>query len=235
MRDEIANLVHPVLVYGVELKDRLDRGEELNLESEQAQLKGLLLSDSEARRHTDFGGEGDAAHSMVSVVGATRGGDSGRRSGGDHFLGIRYALACWLDELFILGSSWESAWNERKLEVGLYGTNDRAWKMWEQAKKAESRSGTDTLETYYLTVMMGFRGDLRDNVDKLRTWTSNTQARIFRGLGQEWPTPAELDPPINVPPLRGREGLQKIILIGGGILLLLVPVVAFFIVQQLGK
>src|SRR5207253_5972906 len=87
--------------------------------------------------------------------------------------------------------SWESAWNERKLEVGLYGTNDRAWKMWEQAKKAESRSGTDALETYYLTVMMGFRGDLRDNVDKLRTWTSNTQARIFRGLGQEWPTPAE--------------------------------------------
>ena len=111
MRDEIANLVHPVLTYGVDLKDRLDRGEDPNLESEQAHLKGLLLSDSEARRHGDFGGEGDA-HSMVSVVGATRGGDSGRRGGSDHFLGVRYALACWLDELFILGSSWESAWND---------------------------------------------------------------------------------------------------------------------------
>lgn len=232
MRDEIANLVHPVLMYGVDLKDRLDKGEDPNLESEQAQLKGLLLSESEARRHGDFGGEGDSGHSMVSVVGATRGGDAGRR-GGDHFLGIRYALACWLDELFILGSTWESAWNERKLEAGLYGTNDRAWKMWDQAKRAESRSGTDALETFYLTVMMGFRGDLRDNVDKLRTWTSNTMARISRGLGAEWPTPAELDPPINVPPLRGRDQLQQVILIGGGVLLLLIPAVVILVVQKL--
>ncbi len=235
MRDEIANLVHPVLMYGVDLKDRLDKGEEPNLESEQAQLKGLLLSESEARRHGDFGGEGDMAHSMASVVGATRGGDAGRRGGGDHFLGIRYALACWLDELFILGSSWESAWNERKMEVTLYGTNDRAWKMWDQAKRAESRSGTDALETFYLTVMMGFRGDLRENVDKLRTWTSNTLARISRGLGQEWPTPSELDPPINVPPLRGREQLQQVILIGGGVLLLLIPAVVFMLVKHLGS
>jgi type VI secretion system protein ImpK len=233
MRDEIANLVHPVLMYGVDLKDRLDRGESPNLESEQAQLKGLLLSESEARRHNDFGGEGDIAHS-VSVVGATRAGDSSRR-GSDHFLGVRYALACWLDEVFILGSSWESAWNERKLEVALYGTNDRAWKMWEQAKRAESRSGTDALEAYYLTVMMGFRGDLRDDIDKLRTWTSNTQARISRGLGQEWQAPAELDPPIHVPPLRGREQLQKVIFIGGGILMLLIPAVVAFVVIQLGK
>jgi type VI secretion system protein ImpK len=234
MRDEIADLVHPVLMYGVDLKDRLDRGEDPNLESEQAQLKGLLLSESEARRHHDFGGEGDVAHSMVSIVGATRAGDPGRR-GGDQFLGIRYALACWLDELFILGSSWESEWNERKMEVALYGTNDRAWKVWEQAKKAESRSGTDALETFYLTVMMGFRGDLRDNVEKLRNWTSNTQARIFRGLGQEWPTPAELEPPINVPPLRGREQLQKIVLIAGFFVLLLIGAGAFLLVQQLGK
>jgi type VI secretion system protein ImpK len=232
MRDEIANLVHPVLIYGVDLKDRLDRGEDPNLESEQAQLKGLLLSESEARRHHDFGGEGDAAHSMVSVVGATRSGDSGRR-GGDQFLGIRYALACWLDELFILGSSWESEWNERKLEVALYGTNDRAWKMWDQAKKAESRSGTDAMETFYLATMMGFRGDLRDSVDKLRTWTTNTQARIFRGLGQEWSTPAELEAPINVPPLRGREQLQQVVLIASGILLLVIPIMAFFVIQKL--
>jgi type VI secretion system protein ImpK len=233
MRDEIANLVHPVFMYGVDLKDRLERGEEPNLESEQAQLKGLLLSESDARRHSDFGGEGDIGHSMVSMVGATRGGDSGRR-GGDHFLGIRYALACWLDELFILGSSWESAWNERKMEVSLYGTNDRAWKMWDQAKRAESRSGTDALETFYLTVMMGFRGDLRDNLDKLRTWTSNTLARISRGLGQEWPSPAELDPPVNVPPLRGREQVQQVILIGGGILLIVIAFVAFVAMTKLG-
>src|SRR5438093_10813351 len=106
--------------------------------------------------------------------------------------------------------------------------------MWEQARKAESRSGTDALEAYYLTVMLGFRGDLRDNVDRLRSWTNNAQARISRGLGQEWATPAELDPPINVPPLRGREQLQTVILIGGAILLLLIPVVVFLLIKQLG-
>ena len=42
----------------------------------------------------------------------------------------------WLDELFILYSSWESAWNERKLEGSLYGSNDRAWRFWEQARIA---------------------------------------------------------------------------------------------------
>src|SRR5260370_17259881 len=80
MRDEIANLVHPLLMYGVDLKERLDRGEDPNLETEQAQLKGLLLSESEARRHHDFGGEGDAGQSMVSVLGATRGSASGPRA-----------------------------------------------------------------------------------------------------------------------------------------------------------
>ncbi len=233
MKEEIANLVHPALVYGVDLKERLDRGEEPNLESEQAQLKGLLLSDSEARRWSDFGGEGEISHS-VSMVGATRAGEPGRR-GGDHFLGIRYALACWLDEMFILESSWESQWNERKLEVALYGTNDRAWKVWEQAKRAESRSGTDALEVFFLTVMMGFRGDLRDNLDKLQTWTTHTLARISKGLGQEWPAPRDLDPPINVPPLRGREQMQKIVMAGGAVLLLLIFVVGFLVVQQLGS
>ena len=76
---------------------------------------------------------------------------------------------------------------------------------------------------------------LRDNVDRLRSWTNNAQARIFRGLGQEWATPAELDPPIHVPPLRGREQLQKVIMIGGLILLLLIPIVVFLVVTKLGS
>jgi type VI secretion system protein ImpK len=231
MRPEIANLVHPVLSYGIRLKERLEGGERPDLESEQSVLKGLLLSDNEARRWADYGGEGPSG-SPVSLIGATRMGESGRRSG-DHFLGIRYALACWLDEIFILDSPYSSQWNERKLEVALYGTNDRAWKMWDQAKRAEARSGSDALEVFFLCVMLGFRGDLRDQPDKLQAWVGNTQARIAKSQGQEWPVPAELDPPSNVPPLHGREQLQRVVLTGGGVLLVLIPIVAFLIVQQL--
>ena len=47
-------------------------------------------------------------------------------------LDIRYAMVCWIDELFILNSVWGTQWNEQKLEVDLFGTNDRAWKFWEK-------------------------------------------------------------------------------------------------------
>jgi type VI secretion system protein ImpK len=230
MRPEIANLVHPVLSYGIRLKERLERGEQPDLESEQSVLKGLLLSDAEARRWGDYGGEGPAGQS-VSLVGGTRMAEAGRR-GSDHFLGIRYALVCWLDEIFILDSPYSSQWNERKLEAVLYGTNDRAWKMWDQAKRAESRSGSDALEVFFLCVMLGFRGDLRDQPDKLQSWVSNTQARIAKSQGQDWPVPAELDPPSDVPPLHGREQLQRMVLIGGGVLLVLIPALAYLIVQR---
>ncbi len=232
MQEEIGNLVHSAISYGVRLKERLEKGEALHLEQEQGELKGLLLSDAEARRWTDFGGERGHDPS-VSVIGATRMGDPGRR-GADFFLGIRYALACWLDEIFIVDSPWDTQWNEHKLEVALYGTNDRAWKFWEQARRAETRPGSDALEVFFLCVMLGFRGDLREQPDKLQDWVRNTQARIAKSQSQEWPVPAELDPPIYVPPLRGREKLQKAILAGGVLLLILIPIVAFLVVIRFG-
>src|SRR5207245_6091570 len=45
MREEIASLVHPVFAYGLRLKERLKKGERLDLHAEQAALKGLLLTD----------------------------------------------------------------------------------------------------------------------------------------------------------------------------------------------
>src|SRR3954452_8426837 len=101
MQESIAQLVHPVFTYGLQLRERLARGESPTFEIEQAALKGLLLSDIEARRYPEFGGDGDAQ-------GESRG------RGADRFLGLRYALVCWLDELFITDSPWSARWNERK-------------------------------------------------------------------------------------------------------------------------
>lgn len=226
MRDEIANLVHPVLQYGLRLKERLERGESPDFHNEQATLKGLLMGELEARRIPDYGGLG----SPSSTMGDAR--MSMARRSGDIFFGIRYALACWLDEIFILDSPWGTVWNERKIEEALYSTNDRAWNFWEQATLASNRSGSDALEGYYLCVMLGFRGDLRDKPDKLRAWAEASGKRIARDQGKDWTMPPELEPPVNVPPLRGRERLQRMVLTVAVFAFVLVPVAVFFLMSQ---
>ena len=45
MRDSIANLVHSVLDYGLQLHDRLEGGANVSLLEEQAALKKMLLID----------------------------------------------------------------------------------------------------------------------------------------------------------------------------------------------
>lgn len=228
MREELANLVHPVFSYALNLRDRLEMGEQLKIEGEQMALRGLLLAELEAQRFPEFGGDDQAP----------RRGARGLEDGGAvvtaGFLGARYALVCWLDELFVLASSWSEEWNSRKLEAALYGSNDRAWKFWEQALLAESRPTLDALEVFYLCVMMGFRGELREGPDKLKAWTAGVQARLTNKQAAEWPHPPELEPPTNVPPLRGRERLQRVVWLCGAALLVLIPIVAFFVVQQMG-
>jgi len=224
MRDEIANLVFPVFAHGMDLKARLEAGSAPNLEMEQMELKRLLGTEVEARRLSDYGGDSMLGQS----VGAPRGGAAAR--GTDPFLGIRYALVCWLDELFILESPWSAEWNERKLEAALYGTNDRAWKFWDQAKRAESQQGSDALEVFFLCVMLGFRGDLREESTRLQAWVAGTQIRVAKSQAQEFTVPPELQPPTNVPPLRGRERLQRMVLIASVVVLLLIPVAALMMV-----
>jgi type VI secretion system protein ImpK len=218
MQEDLGNLVHPVLGYGLNLKDRLARGEKPPLEAEQAALRSLLLPEPEAARWPEFGGE------------AERGGEA---PAAGRFLGARYALACWLDELFILHSPWETAWNERKLEVTLYGTNDRAWRFWDQAKLAEGRPTADALETFFLAVLLGFRGELREQPDKLRAWVAAAQGKLTRP-GEEWPHPPALEPATHVPPLRGRDRFRRMVYLGGLVLLVLIPVLTFLLAQQTG-
>jgi type VI secretion system protein ImpK len=217
MREEIANLVHPVINHALRLKDRLGQGETPDFDTEQAGLKGFLLGDLEARRLPDFGGD-----SVDSRASFSRIGDLSRR-GTDSFLGIRYALVCWLDEMFILDSSWGRHWNEQKLETQLYGTNIRAELFWEQARRAEARPGSDALEVFFLCVMLGFRGEKREQPEQLLAWVNNARTRIERSQSQELSLPPEHQPPTHVPPRHGQERLQKMVVAAIGFLLVLVP------------
>lgn len=221
MQEDVANLVHPIMSYGLALRDRLHAGQRPTLTTEQAALKGLLLSEREAERWPLFGGETGAAE----ISGAAA----------DVFLGVRYALVCWLDELFVLDSPWQEQWNEFKLEMSLYRTNDRAWRFWEQARLAEMRPDTDALEVFYLCVMLGFQGELSEQPERLRDWTATAHARVAQVSGREWSAPPEVEPPTRVPPLRGRDRFERMVMAAGIGLLVLVPVLAFFVVRKIGQ
>src|SRR5437660_3955545 len=227
MRDDIANLVHPVFTYGLRLQERLQQGEKLDIDTEQAALKGLLLTDMESRRYADFGGEGGLDGGNIFASRA----DPGRR-GADAFLGIRYALVCWLDEIMILETPWGRDWNEQKLETSLYGTNLRAELFWQQARMAEARPGTDAPEVFFLCVMLGFRGELREEPAKLQAWVTNTQARLVRQQGQEWPAPPEHDPPTDVPPRHARERFERMVFIAAIVTLALIPLLTIYITNR---
>jgi type VI secretion system protein ImpK len=221
MRKDIADLVYPVLTRGLRLKEQLMRGEDLNLHNEQAALLSLLKSDAEAGRWPEYGGD------------STSGGS--RRGAADVFLGIRYALVCWLDDIFILDSPWADEWNENKLETALYGINDRAWKFWDQAKRAEARAGSDALEVFLLCVMLGFRGDWHEQPDRVQAWRDTVEAQIAQHQQKEWVGPPDRQLPPDVPPLHGARRLQNMVFAVGLTVLVLIPACVFFLVTGLQK
>jgi type VI secretion system protein ImpK len=203
MREEIADLVYPVIAYGLNLRERLDRREQPDLTAEQSELRSLLKTANEAQRWPDFGGDGD------------------------RFLGIRYALTCWLDEVMI-DSPWQAVWRERKLEEALYNTNDRAWKFWHQARLAQGRASTDTVEVFYLCVMLGFRGEGPERPETIYSWRDAVEAQLSRLQAQQWPGPGELQPEVNALPRRGRDALRRVLVALGCVLAVIIPSTAYY-------
>ena len=221
MREEIANLVYPVLTHGLRLKKRLaDQDDVPDFATAQNELQGLLQSASQAQRLADYGGDklsGDSTRGRI-----------------DAFLGIRYALVCWLDEIFILDSPWKDQWSERSLEVDLYNSRERAWRFWEQADRASARPSTDALEVFFLCVMLGFRGDKAGGPDELKHWCDRIKAQLDKGAEAEYMPPVGGQVRTNVPPLEGAARLQNMLTASGVAVLVLVPILAFLLVKVLG-
>jgi type VI secretion system protein ImpK len=206
MREEIAELVYPTLAYGLELRDRLEHGERPDMAGEQAHLRGLLKPEAEARRWPDYGGDGD------------------------RWLGIRYALASWLDEIFTLHSPWGAQYENFILEEALYGTRDRAFNFWAQAKRAQGRPGTDAVEAFYLCVMLGFRGEGPEKPETLESWCEGVREQLGRQQNRTWPgLPAELQPETDATPRRGRERLRRVLLGAVVVLAVLIPLTTYML------
>jgi type VI secretion system protein ImpK len=180
-----------VLAHGLALKDRVAAGEPLLIDAEHARLKQLLMADGAVAGHPDYG---DSSPRPVPFD--TR-----------EFLGVRYALACWLDEIFISDPAcpWNQDWKDRALESDVYGgSQERAWRFWVMADKALKRPGTDAVEAYLWCVVLGFRGDPRVGISP-PDWVNQARQRVQAAKQQEFRLPADLGLRTHVPPLRGRD------------------------------
>lgn len=231
MREEIANQVYPVINYALSLKERLDYGERGDMRKEQAALMGLLGSEMEAKRFTDYGGDTSTAQfGDQSMMRSQTGGSSYRA---DSFLGIRYALACWLDELFVLDSPWGGDWNEYIIERAFFNSRDRAYRFWDQARLAESRPNSDALEVFFLCVMLGFRGEKRDQPEELQQWITVTQSRLAKSLGKDPPLPGNRELPGDATPRHAIDAFRRMIAVLTLTAFFTLPVLAFLVVSWL--
>jgi type VI secretion system protein ImpK len=217
MRDQAANLVHSVLEYGLQLRDRLEGGTPVHLDEAQTVLKKMLLMDWQAES-----APGPAHGSSANKRFPTKDEATQYR--------IRYLLTCWLDELFIRYSPWTDVWTQRKLEMALYSTSDGNWKFWQHAEQAEAESDNDSLEVCHLCVLLGFQGQRTDQTE-MRGWLGATQERLARHRCA-WQPPAALEPPTHVPPLRGRERLRRVVLVSAMTAVVLVPFVVFLLARH---
>lgn len=230
MQPALADVVHTVLLRGLDLKKRLEEGPNPSLDVEQAILKDLLLAESETARVPEYGTDRERPRGNLD---RTR--DASTPAGQTDFLGVRYALVCWLDELFTRGDSdWSADWNEQKLEVELYGSNDRSWRFWQQAQLAQSRATDDALEVFYLCVMLGFRGDLRNHDEQLRRWAGSARHSLGQISEIQWPYASQLNVPIPAKPLRGRRRLRRMVMVACLTLVAVVPSIAFLLIWKVG-
>jgi type VI secretion system protein ImpK len=221
MNPAVASVVDRVLLCGLDLKERLERGEKLDIALEQTQLRSLLKSESEARRWPDYGGDSQ-------IGGTTIGGERAHA-----FLGIRYALVCWLDEIFTLDPQWASKWQEEALEPEMYRTRLRADQFWEQARRAETRPNPDALEAYFLCAVLGFRGKHAGAPEQLQAWCDSVEPRISAGSERGPDLPSARMPPCSVPPLAGRDKARKLMLIGAILAGIFLFLVAFTLIKTL--
>ncbi len=227
MRKEIADFVFPVLRAAIEYKEGLRSNESVwrsRFGECQKKLLALLLAPVPDSLRAD-------------VLGDPRSTDTAGAGTLTAFLGIRYALACWLDDIFILDSVWNEQWNANKMEYALYKLNKRNTEFWEQAQRSQSRPTRDALEVYYLCVMLGFRGKMSEKPIELNSWRDAVQIQLTEPEDRVYVPPQGLVvPPTVDKTLIGTQKLQtwlKRFTIASAIALAVVAAIAVFTVAPL--
>jgi type VI secretion system protein ImpK len=187
MTEYASEIVYPILRYGLRLKERLRDGERPDLAAEQNELRRLFVPDPDPC----------LAPGPEDEI----------------FLGFRYPLACWLDEVILRApeSVCGGEWQRISMEVFFVAEPQRAWRFWRQCELAELLGDIDALEVFYLCVMLGFRGE-RHDPKWLQRWRETVAGLLAQGQATGWPDrPAELPArETHLPPLQCRECLRRL-------------------------
>ncbi|HEV3021226.1 MAG TPA: DotU family type IV/VI secretion system protein [Pirellulales bacterium] len=134
MTPDFAKVVDPVFNYVLDLRRRIDLGQQPSARFEHDQVEALL----------------EKADAKV--------GDKVAR---DEWEEAKYALVAWVDEL-VNDSQWLDAerewWSNNTLEFAFFKTLDHWWLFYERVKRAKELPRKDALEVFYLCVVLGFRG-----------------------------------------------------------------------------
>lgn len=227
MRESLLNLVNPIIRTALSLRDDWARGAGPPFDAGREMLlqgfRDLFVT------YPPAVSAGRHAADDTDLLGGSEAGPA------ETFLGVGYPLACWADELFTLNSPVGGPWNERKFEVELYASNDRAWRFWVQAKLAADRPADDDLEVFYLCAALGFRGEWADDPGRYRAWVGSTRERLVKGLRKDWVGPPALEFPTRVPERHGKTRLRRMAVVAGGAALVAVPAAVLLIARQLAR
>jgi type VI secretion system protein ImpK len=216
MNKQFSNSVYKLFTSALDLKERVDRGEPLDFEAERNRLL-KMIEEGKSRLPVDYSGDGI-------------------------FLGARYALTCWVDELFIIHCQppWADDWQGRNLEHDLFQTQLAATRFWEQADivlgrpnavKTTVTPGPDALETFFLCIVLGFRGTYFDNLPRVRESIQEMRNKLAQAA--PWLPPRDLGVETNVEPLEGHAALRRVVGVYGGVTLVS-ALLALIIYQFLG-
>ncbi|QEL20040.1 DotU family type IV/VI secretion system protein [Limnoglobus roseus] len=211
MGNDLTGHVLEVIDYGLNLKGRVLRSENVLLDAENARLIQMLWANAGVGGHPEYGDR-----VLRPVVPENT-----------DFLGVRYALACWLDEIFIndvsqANTDWSRRWQEKSLEAQIYGGGqERAWRFWVQAGLAIQRPAAEAVEPFLWCVMLGFRG--APSTLSPPQWVEEARNKVMQNRKRELALPAELGLKTNVPALRGRDRFRA----AGRVLLLIVALAIF--------
>ncbi|MBO12524.1 MAG: hypothetical protein CMJ68_17400 [Planctomycetaceae bacterium] len=140
MTPEFSSLVNPTMHYVLDLVSRIQRqATGIDLRQERDHIRGEL----EAAAAT-----ADGHDSPVS---------------GEEFRLAKQGLIYWIDEVMTIA---DPAWQTMTLEWHYFQSLDRAWKFYVDGERQALRSSPDVIELWYLALVLGFEGDIRNAFDE---------------------------------------------------------------------
>ena len=225
-----------VINAGMKLFQEVQDSSVVNMVDRQAELIELLdryLTPT----GTDSAVGADKKRSM-NYQGLEMGLESGVKPGGlpakDDLAGVsRYLLACWLDELFVVDTALSRQWNENKLEMLMFGTNDRAWRFWDHVNSEAVSKNIEVQQIALSCIMHGFQGQMVESHSELSAWVEKCKNSFFMKAQDSWTPPPGLPIMADTPVLKGRGELDSVIRIALVFGVILLPVISFLVVYSI--